>query len=210
MSAKHMGLVFELDLPHEEAWILMALANHAEKDGTNAYPSVARLQHETGFSLRKVTAALGRLETAGIIECAERNAATGRSNVWTLHLDRAPRKPAFQAAKRKGREPRTCTRIDQREQDVINEVDQNTREVIDHQHREVDQNAREAINGVDQITRKVCAKPSLTRKKRPALRMKSSTLRRHERLKRERDKKKPKLEQLIVRTHARRLGTGTA
>jgi hypothetical protein len=35
MSAKQTGLVWELDLPHNEAWVLMAMADHADHDGHN-------------------------------------------------------------------------------------------------------------------------------------------------------------------------------
>jgi hypothetical protein len=211
MSAKHLGEVFQLDLPHEDAWILMALANHADKDGKNAYPSVARLQHETGYSLRKVTAALARLQAAGIIECSEHNVSSGRPNIWSLHLDRAPRKPAFMPAKRRGREPRAAThQIDQDAHEMMNRVDQHARKVIDHQRSQVDQHARGVIDGVDQNTRKVCAKPSLTRRTCRALRMKPSTLRRHEQLKRERTKKKAKLAQLIAPVRTRRQDAGMA
>jgi hypothetical protein len=33
MSAKQTGLVWELNLPHNEAWVLMAMADHADHEG---------------------------------------------------------------------------------------------------------------------------------------------------------------------------------
>lgn len=47
--------------------VLQALAEHAHKDGTNAYPSVLRLRYRTGFDRRTVQRALRRLEEAGLI-----------------------------------------------------------------------------------------------------------------------------------------------
>jgi hypothetical protein len=43
MSAKQTGLVWELDLPHNEAWVLMAMADHADHDGQNVYPGIPLL-----------------------------------------------------------------------------------------------------------------------------------------------------------------------
>lgn len=47
--------------------ILWALAEHAHEDGTNAFPSVLRIQYRTGFDRRTVQRALRRLEDAGLI-----------------------------------------------------------------------------------------------------------------------------------------------
>jgi len=47
--------------------VLQALAEHAHKDGSNARPSVLRIQYRTGFDRRTVQRALRRLEDAKLI-----------------------------------------------------------------------------------------------------------------------------------------------
>jgi DNA-binding transcriptional ArsR family regulator len=47
--------------------VLQVLAEHAHKDGTNAYPSVRRIRYRTGYDRRTVQRALRRLEDAKLI-----------------------------------------------------------------------------------------------------------------------------------------------
>ncbi|MDT0377309.1 helix-turn-helix domain-containing protein [Streptomyces sp. DSM 42041] len=47
--------------------VLQALAEFAHEDGSNAFPSVAKLQHRTGYEERTVQKALRRLEDGGLI-----------------------------------------------------------------------------------------------------------------------------------------------
>ncbi|MFF2940840.1 helix-turn-helix domain-containing protein [Streptomyces niveus] len=47
--------------------VLQALAEYARKDGSNAHPSVIRLQYRTGYDRRTVQRALRRLEDAKLI-----------------------------------------------------------------------------------------------------------------------------------------------
>lgn len=47
--------------------VLQALAEHADKHGRNAHPSVTRLQYRTGYDRRTVQRALRRLEDAKLI-----------------------------------------------------------------------------------------------------------------------------------------------
>ncbi|MGW0312063.1 helix-turn-helix domain-containing protein [Streptomyces flavidovirens] len=47
--------------------VLQALAEHAHKDGSNAHPSVLRIQYRTGYDRRTVQRALRRLEDAKLI-----------------------------------------------------------------------------------------------------------------------------------------------
>lgn len=78
----------EKDKPDTTArHVLQVLAEHADKHGRNARPSVPKIQHRTGFERRTVQRALRRLEEAGLIK------ATGRHQDVTvyalaLHLQR--------------------------------------------------------------------------------------------------------------------------
>lgn len=63
--------------------VLQALAEHAHKDGTGAYPSVLRIQYRTGYDERTVQRALRRLEDGKLI--AAEGAVNGRTK-WRLSL----------------------------------------------------------------------------------------------------------------------------
>lgn len=54
MSAKLTGAVWELDLPRPEKYVLLALADHAKEDGSDVYPSLARVEWKTGYSETQV------------------------------------------------------------------------------------------------------------------------------------------------------------
>jgi DNA-binding transcriptional ArsR family regulator len=71
-------------------YVLWALAEHARPDGTNAHPSVLRLQYRTGLDDRTVQRALRRLEKGGLIKAT--GTVQGRTK-WRLamHL----RRPEF-------------------------------------------------------------------------------------------------------------------
>jgi hypothetical protein len=54
LSAKATGLIWEADLPRPEKYVLLALADHAKEDGSDVYPSLARVQWKTGYSETQV------------------------------------------------------------------------------------------------------------------------------------------------------------
>lgn len=63
MSGKLSGQVWDLDLPHAEAWVLMCLADHADHDGKNVRPRLDLIAWKTGYSKRQVQRIMKRLET---------------------------------------------------------------------------------------------------------------------------------------------------
>lgn len=106
MSGKQMGRVFELDLPHEQAWILVALADNAHDDGSRCFPSVQRLAWKTGYGERQVQRIMLALRELGYVEAVEFARAGRQATEYQLHLDRPPEKPDF-AVKKPGRPPKT-------------------------------------------------------------------------------------------------------
>lgn len=88
MSIKLMSQVWDLDLPHNQLWVLMALADYADDDGY-CWPSMTRLAHKTGYSDRQIRRVISDLKEHGIVEQEGR---TGRSSRTWLRLDQAPRK----------------------------------------------------------------------------------------------------------------------
>lgn len=65
MSVKIMGAVWDLDLPSDEKFVLMAYADHADHDGRNVFPSVATVARKTGYSERSVQRITRSLEAKG-------------------------------------------------------------------------------------------------------------------------------------------------
>jgi hypothetical protein len=63
--------------------VLQVLAEHAHKDGSNAYPSVLRIQYRTGYDRTTVQRALRRLEQGALIV---RDGAVGGRTCWRLAL----------------------------------------------------------------------------------------------------------------------------
>ena len=95
MSVKIMGLVWELDLPQRDLLVLLALADHADHEGANAYPSLALIAWKVGSSERTVQRSVTRLVERGILEAQSR---PGKTTVFNLHLDRCPSKPPFRSS----------------------------------------------------------------------------------------------------------------
>lgn len=101
MSAKLMGQVWDLDIPHGEAWVLLALADHADHEGRNAYPGVELLAYKTNYSVRQVQRILASLEEKQIIKPVA-NEKGGRSarTVYEIHLENGDKKAPFRSIER--------------------------------------------------------------------------------------------------------------
>jgi hypothetical protein len=87
-----MGQVWDLDLPHAEAWVLMALADHADHDGANAFPGQDLLAYKTGYSPRQVRRILDALEKKRIIVSEGGGRGRGLTRRYRLLLQNAPKK----------------------------------------------------------------------------------------------------------------------
>lgn len=74
------------DLPSPIRFVLVALCDHANPDGRNAFPSVDRLCKMTGLSPRTVQNALRSLEERGLIE-------PGDDGIVAAHIKRGDRRP---------------------------------------------------------------------------------------------------------------------
>src|SRR5680860_316399 len=98
MSVKQMSKVWSLDLPHNQLWVLMALADYADDDGY-CWPSAPKLAHKTGYSERQIRRLVDGLIEGGTIFQNQRD---GRSSETWLKLDNAPGKAAFTPDKMTG------------------------------------------------------------------------------------------------------------
>lgn len=73
--------------------VALVLADHAWRDGTHAYPSVATLMQLTGYSKRGIRYVLRELEEDGVIRRGDQNATSHlqyRPIVWDICMDDAP------------------------------------------------------------------------------------------------------------------------
>jgi hypothetical protein len=68
MSVKQMAIVWDLDLPHNQKFVLLAYADHADDDGDNVYPSLERIAHKTGYSRDQVRRISKELKARGLME----------------------------------------------------------------------------------------------------------------------------------------------
>ncbi|MFW6198811.1 MAG: helix-turn-helix domain-containing protein [Acidobacteriota bacterium] len=100
MSVKLMGEVWGLELDHNKQVVLLALADHADDDGRNAYPGVDRLAWKTGYHERTVRRVLTSLEKEGLLEVeGDKRGGRGRTTMYRLRLEKGVKKPPFEARK---------------------------------------------------------------------------------------------------------------
>lgn len=84
MSVEAMAWAFSVPVTANTKLVLLGLANHAHKDGTNAFPGQDTLAEYASCDVRTVRRCLTRLERMGLIE----NAGKARFGVtnWTLSM----------------------------------------------------------------------------------------------------------------------------
>lgn len=90
MSAHLMGLAFKARLGAvNRKVVLLKLCDHAHDDGTNIYPSVARIAHETEVSERTVQRILAGFVETGLLSVIDNESGgRGRTKNYTLCLNR--------------------------------------------------------------------------------------------------------------------------
>jgi len=94
MSVKVMGSVFDADLPRDEKYILLSYADHAAHDGTNIYPSIARMVWKTGYSERSVQSITRKLTEKGIL--IPDGHGPNWVNKWRIVFSELPTRPEFE------------------------------------------------------------------------------------------------------------------
>lgn len=91
MSSKLTGAVWELDLPRPEKYVLLALADHGKEDGSDVYPSLARIEWKTGYSRTQVRDIMRQLREKGILKLV-RKGGNGRGDCdqYRMEVCKAP------------------------------------------------------------------------------------------------------------------------
>ena len=94
MSIKLMNLVFQANLAKSlpakssstSKYVLLALANRANDEGSKCYPSIERLAHELEMSTRSVLRALSTLEEGKLIARTQHKNATKKRNTYFINV----------------------------------------------------------------------------------------------------------------------------
>jgi hypothetical protein len=95
MSGKLMGEVYEYEFSHGQQSVLLAMADHAQDDGSHCFPSVRRLAWKTGYDKRHVKRLMSELRDVKVL--VEVRAATPHHPTeYRIHLAVATHKPPFE------------------------------------------------------------------------------------------------------------------
>ena len=81
-----MGGVWELNLPPNEKFVLLAMADHADHAGRNVRPSVRMVATKTGYSEREVQYIVRKLERSGLLVRTSEGKG-GRGNPTHYRID---------------------------------------------------------------------------------------------------------------------------
>lgn len=92
MSGKLVGEVYEKEVDGMAQRVLLAMADHAQDDGSQCFPSMPRLAWKLGVSTRTIIRTVKDLEETGVLEVERAN---GRSNEYRIRLDAIPDKEPF-------------------------------------------------------------------------------------------------------------------
>ncbi len=86
-----MSDVWELDIPRPEKFVLIAMADHADHDGNNVYPSAPRIAWKTGYDERQVRRIIDGLEALNILVPVKKE--NGKASVYCIRTAHVNKKP---------------------------------------------------------------------------------------------------------------------
>lgn len=93
-----VDVMTKVDVPRPQQAVLLAMADHANDDGSSCFPSVDRIAWKLGYKPRQVTSIVRDLRRAGVlIEVAP--ASQHRPTEYRIDLSAAPPKPDFETWK---------------------------------------------------------------------------------------------------------------
>lgn len=86
-----MGQVWDLDLPTNEQLILLAMADHADHEGENIWPSVGLIAWKTGYSERTIQRVIKSLLGKDVLQIQKRR--PGKTTIYCTAFENANLKP---------------------------------------------------------------------------------------------------------------------
>lgn len=96
MSAKTMGQVWDLDIPHNQLIVLLAMTDHADHSGGNMYPSMGLIAHKTGYSERQVKRIIKGLVEVGILILEK--IGNGTTNTYRADFSKTAKKKPYKSS----------------------------------------------------------------------------------------------------------------
>lgn len=94
MSGKQVGKVLAHNFKPPEEKVMIALAEHANDDGTNIRPGIVRLRWETGYSRTSILRIMKSLRKSGVL-VQTRNPGPGRPSRYRFDWTKAEPKMSF-------------------------------------------------------------------------------------------------------------------
>lgn len=91
MSWKISGACWDLELPANKLMVLLAMADHADHEGNNVFPSMGLIAWKTGYSERQVRRIVKALVDDGIL--VERVKVKGAVTRYSINLSAGKPKP---------------------------------------------------------------------------------------------------------------------
>lgn len=101
MSWKISGQVWEIELPANKLIVLLAMADHADHEGNNVYPSVGLIAWKTGYSERQAQRIIKALVADGLLV---ENKRPGQTTLYSINLSKGTPKDKYKPADNKGRQ----------------------------------------------------------------------------------------------------------
>ncbi len=93
-------MVWKYRVPFNQAWVLMALADHADDDGTNCYPAVAYVAWKTGYSERQVRRIMKQLRDLHALIILEESRGPGHPVHYQIDMSVLTEKTVYQVPRR--------------------------------------------------------------------------------------------------------------
>jgi hypothetical protein len=94
MSVKVMSAVWELDLPMNDKFVLLAFADHADDSGF-CYPSLGRIAWKCGISRDTVRRCSVRFKVSGLMEVLEESNGRGSTPRYRIKTEKGSRLQPF-------------------------------------------------------------------------------------------------------------------
>lgn len=101
MSWKISGQVWEIKLPANKLIVMLALADHADHEGNNVFPSISLVAWKTGYSERQVQRIIKSLIKDGLLEETKR---PGQTTLYSINLSKGMPKEKHEPSKTKPRQ----------------------------------------------------------------------------------------------------------
>lgn len=95
MAISQILKVWQHELPHNEQAVALAMADHANEDGTGMWPSNARIAHKTGYAERTVQDIKSKLRERGLLIIVKK-ATRYRPTEYRFNWDSVEEKEAFE------------------------------------------------------------------------------------------------------------------